>query len=91
MESLFPGCVEEPLLEHLFAGVLGQLEVVDTRVDRRVDVDRLGVLSHHSQPRVEVSQTTWREGATARHKLDECLRKREGGREGGRERERERE
>ena len=85
MESLLPGCVEEPLLEHLFAGVLGQLEVVDTRVDRWVDMDRLGILSHHGQPRVEVSQTTWREGATARHKLDECLRKKEGGRERGRE------
>ena len=42
-------------------------------------MDRLGVLSHHGQPRVEVSQTTRRKGATARHKLDECLREREGG------------
>ena len=36
-------------------------------------MDGLCVLSHNGQSRVEVSQTARREGATARHKLDECL------------------
>ena len=56
-------------------------------------MNRLGIFSHHGQSRVKVSQTPWREGATACHKLDECLRERgkEREREGGGERERERE
>ena len=38
VESLLFGGIHEPFLEHLLGWVLGQLEVVDTCIDRWVHV-----------------------------------------------------
>ena len=46
---------------------------MDTSVDGGIEVWGGGVLSHHSQSWVEVSQSSRGQGATACHKLDESL------------------
>ena len=81
VEALFFGGVHEPLLEHLLRGVLGQLQVVHTRVDRRVHVLRGGLLPDDGETRVEVAQSPGRQGPTPGHKLDEGLGKERRGEE----------
>lgn len=46
---------------------------MDASVDGGIQVRGGGVLSHDSQSWVEIGQSSWGQGATASHKLDESL------------------
>lgn len=73
METLLSSGIEQTLFENIFSGILGQLEVVHTGIDRRVDIDGLCLFLDNSESRVEVSQASWWKRTTASHKLDEGL------------------
>ena len=73
METFLSSGIEQPFLEHVLSGVLGQLEIVHTGVDGRVDKDGLCLLLDNCEARVEVSEASGWKRATASHKLDKCL------------------
>ena len=75
MEALLSGGIKQPLLEDLLRGVLWELQVVDAGVDRGVEVRGARLLPDDGQAGVEIGQTPWWQGATARHKLNKRLEK----------------
>lgn len=60
VESLFAGGSEKSLSEQGLGRVVGQLEVVGARVDRREGAVRGVHLAHHGEPRVEVGEAAGR-------------------------------
>ena len=73
VEALLPCGIKQSLFEHILRGILGKLQIMHTSIDRRVDEDRLRFLFDDRESRMEVSQATRRQRATACHKLDKCL------------------
>ena len=61
VKSVFPGGRQQPLPHDGLGGVVGQLEVVDARVDAGVGAVGGVNFPHKGQARVQIGQSAWKQ------------------------------